>query len=117
MGMLDEVKTLLGSVSNVYIGSMPDTPDNSVALYYSGGYNPELIGTYVAEPTFMVKVRSKKYADGVTICEGIQRTLHGITHSGKFLLIAQQGDIQDLGRDGNGRQEWSLNFRTYYNRG
>jgi len=113
--MLNEIKALIGSGYNIYIGNLPDAPDDVVGLFHSGGYNPDLSGSCVREPTFMVKVRNSSYSAGLTVCEDISEKLHGVVHNGNFLLIAQEGDINDLGRDNNNRQEWSLNFRTYYN--
>ena len=114
MSLLTEIKTLLSGVSNVKIGTMPDTPDNSVALYNTGGYTRDLSGSMIRQPTFMVKVRNADYASGETVCSTIANTLHGVHGTGNFLLIAQEGDIQDLGRDESNRQEWTLNFRCYY---
>jgi len=124
MGFLTDVKTLITGVSNVYIGSMPSTPDNAVAIYASGGYPRDLSGTEVEEPTFQVKVRNTSYATGETLCDTIKDLLHGqhdktIGTGGtarKILLIQQQGDVLNLGRDENNRQMWSINFRAYYRR-
>jgi hypothetical protein len=120
MGLLVDVKSLLTDVSNVYLGSMPSTPDNVVAIYNSGGYTRDLSGTMVEEPTFMIKVRNTSYATGEALCNTIKDLLHGVNdttaNSHDFLLIEQQGDINDLGRDENNRTEWSMNFRALYRR-
>jgi hypothetical protein len=124
VGLIVDVESLLSTVSNVYLGSMPSTPDNVVAIYNSGGYTRDLSGTMVEEPTFMIKVRNTSYATGEALCNTIKDLLHGqnakVIGSGTtartFLLIEQQGDINDLGRDENNRTEWSLNFRAYYRR-
>jgi hypothetical protein len=115
MALTSDVKTLLSTVSNVYIGSMPATPDNSVCIYNTGGYSRSLSGTEVEEPTFQVKVRNTSYATGETLCNTIKDLLHGAT-STKILMCEQQGDILDLGRDESNRQEWTINFRCYYRR-
>ena len=113
--MTSEIKTLLLSIPNVYIGNMPSEPPNSVCLYNTGGYSRSLSGTLLEEPTFMVKVRNTSYATGETLCNMIKDLLHG-QNTNKILMIEQQGDILDIGRDTSNRQEFSLNFRCYYRR-
>ena len=115
MALTSDIKTLLSTVSNVYIGSMPTTPDNAVCIYNTGGFSRSLSGTEVEEPTFQVRVRNTVYATGETLCNTVKDLLHGAT-STKLLMIEQQGDILDLGRDESNRSEWSINFRCYYRR-
>jgi len=115
VSLTSEIKGLLTSVSNVYIGSMPATPDQCVCIYNTGGYNRSLSGTELEEPTFMVKVRAATYSAGETACNTIKDLLHGATTT-KLLMIQQQGDIQDIGRDENNRPEFTMNFRTYIRR-
>ena len=120
MGLLADIKSLLTGVDYIYLGSMPDQPDDAVSIYSSGGYPRSLSGTMVEEPTFMVKVRNRSYAAGEEICTVIKDKLHGVNYESvnghDILLIAQQGDVNSLGRDENGRHEWSVNFRMYYRR-
>lgn len=115
MSLMSEVETLLSGVSNIYIGSMPVLPDNVVALYNSGGYARELSGTKLEQPTFQVRVRNISYDSGQTACNTVKDLLHGKSTSA-ILMIEQQGDIQDLGRDELNRSEFSLNFRCIYRR-
>lgn len=113
MSMLSQVETLLTSVSNLYIGNLPSTPDNAVSIRNSGGYPRSLSGSFVGEPTFQVRVRNTSYATGLALCETIAAALHGKT-TAKLLMIEQQSDILDLGRDESSRNEWTINFRCYY---
>jgi len=113
MSLTTEIKSLLTSVSNVYIGNLPSTPDDAVAIYNTGGYPRDLSGTYVEEPTFMIKVRSASYSTGEATCNTIMDLLHG-NNTIKVLMIEDQSGILDLGRDENNRPEWSINFRCYY---
>lgn len=113
MSMLTEIKTLLSTISNVSIGDMPATPDNCVCIYPTGGLARGLVGDKTKQPTFMIIVRNAVYATGFTQCE----TINGLLQSkstGNFLLIAQEGDINGLGKDDLNRHEWSMNYRTYY---
>jgi len=114
MSLTTEIKSLLTSVSP-FIGSMPDTPDDCVAIYNTGGYKRSMSGTFLEEPTFQVKIRNLSYAAGETVCNTIKDLLHGKTTT-KVIMIEQQSDIMDMGRDEKNRQEFSINFRCYYRR-
>lgn len=113
MSVISEAETLLTSVSNLYIGNLPATPDNAVSIRNSGGYPRSLSGSFVEEPTFQVRIRNASYVTGLALCETIAGLLHGKTTT-KLLMIEQQSDILDLGRDENDRNEWTINFRCYY---
>lgn len=115
MSLLTEVKSLLSTVSNVYIGSMPTTPDQCICLYNTGGYARDLSGTFVEEPTFQIKVRAATYSAGETLCNTVIDLLHGKTTT-KIMMIQSQSAIIDIGRDENNRQEWTINFRSYLRR-
>lgn len=120
MGLPADVKTFLTSVDNVYLGSMPDTPDNAVCIYATGGYPRDLSGNMVEEPTVMLKVRNTSYATGEALCDTINDLLHGqnnkTVNTNDILLIAAQGGVNDIGRDIKNRQEFTMNFRLYYRR-
>ena len=114
MSAISEAKTLLTSIGSLYESSMPDTPDDCVCIYATGGYPRSLSGTQLEEPTFMIKVRkNQNYAAGVTLCETIKDLLHGKSTT-KLLLIEQQSDVLDIGRDEKNRHQWTINFRCYY---
>ena len=115
MSLTTEVKSLLTTVSNVYIGSMPATPDQCVCIYNTGGYSRDLSGTQVEEPTFQVKVRAATYTAGETLCNTVMDLLHGKSTT-KLLMIQSQSAILDIGRDENNRPEFTMNFRTYNRR-
>ena len=111
--MLESIADLI--TQDVYIGSMPDKPDNAISIYSTSGYPRDLAGEMIREPTFQIKVRNTSYAAGYAICEDICGQLHGVNNDTNFLLIAQEGDIMALGRDEtNLRNEWTINFRCYY---
>ena len=113
MSVITEVESLLTTVSNLYSGDMPATPDNCVCIYNTGGYRKSLSGTEVEEPTFMVKVRHTSYDTGLALCNTIIGLLHG-SKTTKMLMIEAQSGILDLGKDESNRFEWSINFRSYY---
>jgi hypothetical protein len=119
VSLLSEVKTILtiGGVSTtkIRIGKMPSAPDSVIVLYNSGGYARQMTGTMVEQPTFQVRVRNADYEAAVTDCNTVKDLLHAQS-TASILMIEQQGDIQDLGPDQNGRPEFTLNFRCYYRR-
>lgn len=116
MGMLNDVKTILGNGSTIYIGDMPASPDNVIGLFHTGGYARSLNDTPFEQPTFQVRVRNTSYATGETMCNTVKDALHKYV-GGDFMLIVQMGDIQSIGRDENQRHEWTINFQCYYARG
>ena len=113
MMLLSIVKIILGSIPNVYIGSMPKSPDNVVGLYNTGGYPRGLTESKLRSPTFQVRVRSDSYADGIAVCDNIDELLHGYTGN-DTLLIRNMGDINDIGRDKNDRPEFTMNYTAYF---
>lgn len=116
MSLCAEIITLLSSTGlTLYEGNFPSTPVNAAGVRHTGGYDRSMSGTEVEEPTFQIRVRNSVYATGLAMCETIKDLLHGYT-GGHFLMIAQQGDIIDLGRDENDHNEWTVNFRCYYRR-
>lgn len=110
---MTEVKSLLSSISNVYIGNMPTTPDDVVAIYNTGGYPRGLTESKLEELTFQVKVRHVSYAATEILCSDINNLLHGASTS-KILMIQSQSGVLDLGRNENNLPEMSMNFRCYY---
>lgn len=115
MSLTTEISTILSTVSNVFIGNLPATPDNVVGIFNSGGYLRGLTESKLEEPTFQIRVRNISYAAGEAMCNTVKDLLHG-NGTTKVLKIYQQGDILPLGRDQNNRSEFSINFRCYYKR-
>ena len=130
MGLLADIKSFLVEelflmaemvaeldIGNIYLGSMPDEPANAITVYPTGGYPRDLSGDMVEEPTFMIKIRNTNYETGKTLCNLAKDLLHGqnnvVLGSGTtartVLLIEQQSDVLNLGRDEKNRQLWSIN--------
>jgi len=117
--MLKEIGTYLQSKgigtlgTNLFLGLMPDQPDNCVVLFEYAGSPPDLHwnGEY---PGLQVRVRNKSYtAARIKIGEVIQK-LHGLHEqelSGtRYLLIKARGSPEVLKRDNNNRVELFVNF-------
>jgi len=95
---------------DMFIGVMPDSPDDCVALFETGGFKPELATAALVEyPTFQVMVRGSEYQSARQRIDTIYKILHGDTSI--FYLIAAQQSPAYLGTDDNGRYEFSVNFK------
>lgn len=117
MGLLEDIETLISSIQSPYLGDIPDTPDNIICLFQTGGASP--VHTFTSkefeQPTFQVRVRDSDYVNGINKCESIKEALDGQTglviNSHTYISIFQQGDILSLGYDEKNRAEFSINFR------
>jgi len=117
--MLNEIGTYLQSQgignlgSDIFLGLMPDQPDNCIALFEYAGSPPDLHwnGEY---PGLQVRVRNKSYGAGRAKIGQVKRELHGLhetTLNGtRYLLIKARGSPEVLKRDAGNRVEWFLNF-------
>jgi hypothetical protein len=99
--------------ADIFLGLMPDQPDNCVALFEYTGSPPDLHwnGEY---PGLQVRVRNKSYGSGRAKIGQVIRELHGLhetTLSGtRYLLIKARGTPEVLKRDANNRIELFVNF-------
>jgi len=104
----------IGTVgTDIFLGLMPDQPDNCIALFEYAGSPPDLHwnGEY---PGLQVRVRNKSYAAARTKIGEAMTALHGLheqTLSGtRYLLIKARGSPEVLKRDNNNRVELFVNF-------
>lgn len=106
-----------GTGGNIFIETMPDTPDEAIGLYSTGGLAPD-IATSVARPGAQIIVRgSRDPRLAAAKALAIQGALHGM-HSTEFvsdetrimLCAARQSEPIALGPDENGRHEYSINL-------
>ena len=99
--------------TDIFLGLMPDQPDNCIALFEYAGSPPDLHwnGEY---PGLQVRVRNKSYAAARTKIGEVINKLHGLhekTLSGtRYLLIKARGSPEVLKRDNNNRVELFVNF-------
>jgi len=117
--MLNDIGTYLqaqgvGTVeTDIFLGLMPDQPDNCIALFEYAGSPPDLHwnGEY---PGLQVRVRNKSYAAARTKIGEVINKLHGLheqTLSGtRYLLIKARGSPEVLKRDNNNRVVLFVNF-------
>ena len=119
--MLSEIGAYLatknvGTVgTDIFLGLLPDQPDNCTALFEYAGSPPDLHwnGEY---PGLQVRVRNKSYAAARTKIGEIMKLLHGLHEtqlSGtRYLLIKARGSPEVLKRDASNRIEWFVNFEV-----
>ncbi len=86
MSLLVDIATLLTTInSNIYYGDRPDTPDNIITLYYTGGqpsvHNIGVKAPILEKPTFQVEVRNASSATATTQAESVKNALNGLTKS------------------------------------
>ena len=99
--------------TNIFLGLMPDQPDNCVALFEYAGSPPDLHweGEY---PGLQVRVRNKGYAAAREKIEEVVTELHGaheLTLNGtRYRVIKVRGSPEVLKRDANNRVELFVNF-------
>jgi hypothetical protein len=117
--MLSDISTYLKNQgvgtpgTDMFLGLMPDQPDDCVALFEYAGSPPDLHwnGEY---PGLQVRVRNKSYAAARTKIGEVMDKLHGLheqTLSGtRYLLIKARGSPEVLKRDANNRVELFVNF-------
>ena len=114
--MLPGIKSYLeqqGITGDIRLGSMPDQPDNCIALFEYAGSPPDLHwpGEY---PGLQVRVRDTDYPAGRVRIEEVIQALHGLheqTLDGvRYLLIKARHSPEVLKRDASDRIEFFVNF-------
>lgn len=120
MSLLVDIKSLITSVNdNIFLGDLPDTPNNCIALYQTGGQSSvHSLGASVDEthetPTLQVRVRNTVYDTANTEIEQVKDILDGLVNqtinSNIYISVFMQGDINSLGRDDRNRINLTVNF-------
>lgn len=101
--------------TDLFIGSLPDTPDDAVAVIDTGGEAPDKELPF-SKASFQVLVRNELYSAGITKLNAIKTRYHQLTNTTLgdtyFYYILANSDGGHIGRDDNGREVFSINFRT-----
>ena len=117
--MLSDISTYLKNQgvgtpgTDMFLGLMPDQPDNCIALFEYAGSPPDLHwnGEY---PGLQVRVRNKSYAAARTKIGEVAKKLHGLHEQTlsdtRYLLIRARGAPEVLKRDASNRVELFVNF-------
>lgn len=117
--LLIDMKSLLTAIeTSIFLMDKPDTPDNLLCLFFTGGADPShaFDSKQFEEPSFQVIVRNTSALTAFSKAEAVKDALDGRTGltigSTKYISIFSQGDILQLGKDEKNRTELSLNFRV-----
>lgn len=100
--------------TNLFVGTLPVSPDNVMAVIDSGGAAADAAG--YRELFLAILVRNRDYVTGwgraeaarATLHQSVQQEIDGTRYAGAW----QQTDIIALGTDDLGRFLFSLNFRV-----
>jgi hypothetical protein len=112
-----------GVGGTIYLAALPTTPDECMAIARYGGSESDSRLPY-DEPSMQVRVRGTA-ADartGEQQAQDVYDALHGLGSrelaGGTWLQLAigVNGGPAYIGRDGNGRHEWTVNFRCEISR-
>ena len=114
MQILDAETSLIPG-DNLFVGFEPDTPNNVIVIYDTGGGPTDFVG--YRQPTVQVRSRNSNYVDGwdkinevVQVLNGIgSRIVNGTYHSTWWL----QSDISFLQRDDKDRATFVANLRGH----
>lgn len=103
--------------TTVFVGRMPDSPDNCTAVYEYTGQQPLFVhneaAPHIERPRFQVKVRNTSYANGRALIESIYTdlSLRNVTlTSARYLWIVPLQQPFYLRHDDNERVEFVVNF-------
>lgn len=104
--------------TNLFIGEVPEGPDELVALFDPPGQDEE--ANYVYErPSLQARIRGEKgaYQAAYALAESVKNLLKTVSNdtwnSTRYVQIWVQGTINWLGYDKNHRPEFSVNFRIH----
>ncbi len=117
--MLDAIENYLtlNDIDNIYISTLPDSPDNCVGLFVDAGNGSEVFSK-VDFPSIRILVRDKVYLTGYEKANKIRSLLHGTNDltdtEGKFLVLKAKSVVLSIGLDNKKRHQFSINFDTVY---
>jgi len=104
--------------TDLFVAKMPETPDECVCIYDSGGGAPEANYEY-DYPSVQIRVRGDRmgYQAGWALAKDIKDTLHGKTNetinSTRYIQIVCSGDIIFVAWDELERPIFSVNFEIH----
>ena len=102
--------------TELFSNYMPKSPDTAVAIFDTGGFEPES-GYDYDKPTIQVICRANSYADAYSNASTIKDYLHTLTKvtqgGAKYIGIWAFTDIMNIGEDENDRATVSVNFRIH----
>lgn len=125
MGMLEDLggyldtQTALTLGTDLFLGLLPDTPSNCVAMLENSGVGPDFtMGSNnlpkLERPEIQVIVRNSSYATGRSLADTIYRALTQIANqsinSNTYLRVQAIATPSVMDRDANRRVLFTTNF-------
>jgi len=99
--------------TDIFLGYQPESPNNSITLYETGGYALDLAG-FLRYPTLQIMVRNTSYSAARTKIDSIialmHRTVNTTINSTRYCSIYTTSDATSLGKDDQNRSLLSVNF-------
>ena len=99
--------------TSLFIGHQPESPDEVVAIYATGGVEPDRY-LPTADPTIQLIVRASDYETGHDRAQEIADALHRLTNQtlGDFYIYYSflLGEPAHIGRDKRDRDEFTINL-------
>lgn len=99
--------------TSLYLSYQPESPDEVVAIYDTGGVEPDRY-LPTADPTVQILVRAGDYQTAHDRAHELASILHGLTNQtiGDYYIyyIFLLGEPAHLGRDKRDRDEYTLNL-------
>lgn len=99
--------------TDMFIGFMPDTPDDCIVVRATSGLPPNVI-VDLEQPGFQITVRNTDHDAGWLAADTIKTDLHQLTHTtlnGRlYKRIDANGSVTYISRDEKERTLWSVNF-------
>lgn len=119
--MLDASDAALGLefATNLFVGEMPESPNECVCIYDTGGFDPASIDERYEYPTIEIMIRGERmgYAAAWSLAQDIKDVLHKLHNetwdSTRYIGIWGVGDINCIGYDQSQRPLFSINFRIH----
>lgn len=98
---------------DIYYGGKPSSPNNCIAVFDTGGFNPKKDTT--SDPTVMIQVRNEDYSTGMNKLHEIHDLLKDKNNFwlGDYIFVYVSealGEPGQIGKDENGRHLFSCNY-------
>ncbi len=115
--MLEAEDLDLAFGTNLFIGFEPSTPPNTVTIFDTGGYSPQLTfdkSEKYERPSIQIRVRDISYSEAWQKINEIKDALHGRAHETwndtYYSVIICSSDIGFLDWDNSRRARFVVNF-------
>lgn len=99
--------------TDLFIGFLPDTPDDCIVVRATQGLPPNVI-VDLEQPGFQIMLRNTDHDTGWAAADTIRTDLHQLTHTTVNGIVYKRidavGSVTYIGRDEKERTLWSINF-------